>query len=343
MKIDSKYKDYTVEDFVQDKDFRCWVNSPNEILNSFWFNFQRDYPEKSEVLGQASQVVTALFFEERSIHREEYQDSIDRLKMYIDKKSSNRTILTWISDNWRNVAAILLLPIIAVSIYLYSNRALTQNSGQVVQYVVPEGQKSKVILADGTQVWLNSGSILTVPMGSGYNRRVQLSGEAYFDVTKDKEVPFLVETKDYSVKVYGTKFNIRTYPDQAESETILKEGSISIFTNLNKEVKIVPGQRFLVDSENKYSLSEVDPDIYLSWKDNVLKINNEKLQDLLVRMEHWYGVKVQVDSYDRVKDLKYTLTIKTESLREMLDLMNYVTPLNYKIEGESVTLKYKHN
>ena len=67
------------------------------------------------------------------------------------------------------------------------------------------------------------------------------------------------------------------------------------------------------------------------------------MQDLLVRMEHWYGVKIKVDNYDRVKDLKYTLTIKTESLKEMLDLMNYVTPLTYKIEGESVILKYNFN
>jgi hypothetical protein len=93
----------------------------------------------------------------------------------------------------------------------------------------------------------------------------------------------------------------------------------------------------------KSTVTEVNPDIYLSWKDNVLKINNEKLQDLLVRMEHWYGVKIVVKDYDQVKDMKYTLSIKTESLREMLDLMSYVTPLSYKIEGENVTLQYELN
>lgn len=341
MKIDSKYKNYTVEDFVQDKDFRSWMNSPNEILNSFWMNFQRDSPEKSESVEQASQIVKALFIEERAISREEYQDSIDKLKTYLDKKTANK--VNWLSVNWRNVAAVLLLPVMTVSIYLYTSTTLNQTSGQVVQYVVPDGQKSKVILADGTQVWLNSGSTLSVSMDNNNRRKVQLSGEAYFDVTKDKKVSFLVETKEYSVKVYGTQFNVRAYNDQIESEIILKEGSISILTKSKEEIKMDPGQLFFLNSEKKYTLSEVNPDIYMSWKDNVLKINNEKLQDLKVRMEHWYGVKIRVDNYDRFKDLKYTLTIKTESLREMLDLMNYVTPLSYKIEGESVSLKFNFN
>ena len=343
MEVESKYKYYTVEDFVQDDDFRCWINSPNEILISFWTNFQKEYPEKSESIFQASRIVKAIFIEESVIFPEEYQDSLGQLKTYLDKQSSHNAAAKWSTINWRNVAAVLLLPIMAVSIYLYTSKNLIQSSGQVVQYVVADGQKSKVILADGTQVWLNSGSTLSVSMDRNNRRKVQLVGEAFFDVTKDKREPFLVETKDYSVKVFGTQFNVRAYKDQAESETILKEGSISILTHSNEEIKMAPGQRFFLDKTKKYSISQVNPDIYMSWKYNVLKINNEKLQDLLVRMEHWYGVKIQVDNYDRVKDLKYTLTIKTESLREMLDLMSYVTPLNYKIEGEDVILKYKIN
>lgn len=343
MEVESKYKNYTVEDFVQDDDFRCWINSPNEILISFWTNFQKDYPEKSESIIQASRIVKVLFIEECVILPKEYQDSLGQLKTYLDKKSSNNAAAKWLTVNWRNVAAVLLLPIMAVSIYLYTSKILIQPSGQVVQYVVPNGQKSKVILADGTQVWLNSGSTLSFSMDKNNQRKVQLVGEAFFDVTKDKREPFLVETKDYTVKVFGTQFNVRAYKNQTESEIILKEGSISIFTHSNEEIEMAPGQRFFLDSTKKYSISEVNPEIYMSWKNNVLKINNEKLQDLLVRMEHWYGVKIQVDNYDLVKNLKYTLTIKTESLREMLDLMSYVTPLNYKIEGEDVILKYKIN
>jgi ferric-dicitrate binding protein FerR (iron transport regulator) len=101
-----------------------------------------------------------------------------------------------------------------------------------------------------------------------------------------------------------------------------------------------PGQRFFLDERGKYTLSQIEPDLYLSWKDNVLRISNESLQDLVIRMERWYGVRIRVEEFDRVKDLRYTLTIKTESLREMLDLMKYVTPFDYQIDGENVTLNY---
>lgn len=341
MRLRSKYINYTTEDFVEDKDFRCWVNTPNEILDSYWTSFMEEFPEKTEPLMQAKQIVNALYIEEEPVAPEEYAESLNFLKTYIDKKSAANDKISKLFVLMRNAAAILLLPTLAISTYFYQTQSENKAAGQVVQYIVPNGQKSNVILADGTKVWLNSGSTLTVSLDNTKQRNVQLSGEAFFDVTKNEKVPFLVKTHDYSVKVYGTQFDVRAYPGQKESETILQEGSISILTDAKEEIKMTPGQSFYVDQQNKYTISEVDPEVHTSWKDNVLKIDNERLRDLLVRMEHWYGVKIQVDSYDVVKDLKYTLTIKTESLREMLDLMNYVTPLSYKIEGENVILKYK--
>jgi len=169
---------------------------------------------------------------------------------------------------------------------------------------------------------------------------VHLSGEAFFDVVKDKKHPFQVETSNYTVKVYGTKFNVRAYSDSNESETVLKEGLVSIVTGNNDEVKLLPGQLFSMDENKKVTLAEVNPELYLSWKDNLLKINNERLQDLIIRMERWYSVKIHVKDIEQVKDLRYTLTIKTESLREMLGLMNFVTPLKYEINGENVSLRY---
>ncbi len=341
MRSRSKYINYTAEDFVEDKDFRCWVNTPNEILDLFWSNFMEEFPEKTEPIMQAKQIVEALYIEEKPVAPKEYADSLNFLKAYIEKKSVTGGKISKLFVLMRNAAAILLLPTLVISVYFYGNQLENKAVGQVVQYIVPNGQKSNVILADGTKVWLNSGSSLTVSLDNTKQRNVQLSGEAFFDVTKNKNEPFLVTTRDYSVKVYGTQFDVRAYPGQKESETILQEGSISILTDWKEEIKMTPGQSFYVDQQKKYTISEVDPEVYTSWKDNVLKIDNERLRNLLVRMEHWYGVKIQVDSYEMVKDLKYTLTIKTESLREMLDLMNYVTPLSYKIEGENVNLKYK--
>ena len=152
--------------------------------------------------------------------------------------------------------------------------------------------------------WLNSGSTLSYSLDSKNRREVQLSGEAFFNVAKDKKNPFFVKTRDYTVKVYGTEFNVRAYSDSNESETILKEGSVSIITGNSNEVKLSPGQRFFLNENKKYSLTEVTPDLYLSWKDNLLRINNERLEDLIIRMERWYGVKIYVEGMDQGKRFK---------------------------------------
>ncbi|MFA5329812.1 MAG: FecR family protein [Prolixibacteraceae bacterium] len=341
---DSIYKDFTVEEFVQDKDFISWIVSPNEVTDGFWLNFQKEYPDKSESIELARRIVNALHFDETKIGREEYKDSLDSLKNYQRKSSERKNSGSGIFIRFSKIAAILLIPILAVNIYYLLNNRYDQTATQTIKYIVPEGQKSNVILADGTSVWLNSGSTLTVDANSPADiRKVKLSGEAYFEVVKDKQAPFLVETKDYTVKVYGTKFNVCSYDNSVSSQTTLKEGSISIITNTQDEIKVLPEQQFTLNNQKTYSLSKVNPDLFISWKDNVLKIDNEKLEDLVVRMEHWYGVQIHVDQFERVRDLRYTLTIKTESLKEMLEMMNFVTPVKYKIDGENVNLKYYTN
>ncbi len=346
MNLDPKYKEYTTEDFVDDKDFRRWVTNPDEKLDLFWNSLIDELPEKSTEIEEAAKLVKALYFEDELISANDYQQSLSELKSYQDEKKNSRVQVHRIFTLVRNAAAILMVPVLLFSIYQSREKqeplsVLTESSDQVIKYIVPSGQKSSVVLADGTKVWLNSGTTLSVPMSESRKRNVYLEGEAFFDVVKNEKVPFVVDTKDYSVKVFGTQFDVRSYKCKAESETILKEGSISIVTQGKEEIKMTPGQAFFVDKEKKHVIAEVNPEIYISWKDNLLKIDNEELQDLLIRMEHWYGVKIHVENYEMVKNLKYTLTIKTESLREMLDLMCYVTPLTYKVNGDQVNLKYK--
>lgn len=340
---ESKYKNYTVEEFVEDDDFRRWVTSPNEILTIYWKQFLEVFPEKEESVKKARLIVETLIVKEKAPLQEEYKHSLDALKDHLQTKNRrDHNLIQRRRFIWQSAAAILLIPMLAVSVFWLATNVFSNSHSQMVSYIVPNGQKSKVILADGTRVWLNSGSKLSYAANSSErNRKVKLEGEAYFEVVKDSHRPFIVQTKDYSVKVYGTKFNVRAYEDFRGSETILKEGSVSILSKDHDEIKMTPGDRFLLANNDQYTLSKVDPDLYISWKDNVLKINNEKLTDLIVRMERWYGVKINVKNFDDVKDLRYTLTIKTESLREMLDLMRFVTPFNYSIDGENVELNYE--
>jgi ferric-dicitrate binding protein FerR (iron transport regulator) len=339
----SKYKDYSVEDFIDDIDFRNWICSPTEILNSFWTEFQKQHSDKVLEINQARKIVETIIFEEKKIPQEQMQESLDYLLTYLSNKTPTNNKVVSFRSIWNKVAAILLIPLLVSSVYFVYQSQTFRTSAQI-KYVVPVGQKSNVILADGTSVWVNSGSTLSISTEySRKTRKVYLTGEAYFEVTKDNKHPFIVETKNYSVKVYGTKFNVRAYDYQKTSETVLKEGAISVLANTNEEINILPGQRFLINANKQYSISEVNPENYMEWKDNVFKINNEKLEDLISKMEHWYGVEINVENLEHVKNLRYTLTIKTESMKEMLELMSFVTPLTYKIDGEKINLKYKLN
>lgn len=341
MTKESNYNNFGLNDFVEDEKFRNWIFSPDEESQLLWETFIENNPGKKETIQIARQIVEAIHFEEEPVSRKEYLPSLTILKHKISTQNKPGKNAYLFPNWWNKIAAILIIPFIAISIYLYFSRQNPAQEVQKTQYIVPPGQKSNVILADGTSVWLNSGSTLTYFTGDELNRKVHLEGEAFFDVTKDKEKPFLVETEKYTVKVHGTSFNVKAFKEQATSEIILEEGAISVITTNNKEIKLKPNQRFYINEKNKYNLSHINPEYYTCWKDNVLRVNNEELQHLIVRLERWYGVSISIPNFEKVKNLRYTLTIKTESCKEMLELMRLVTPFTYTINGEDITINYK--
>ena len=209
---------------------------------------------------------------------------------------------------------------------------------QTVTIQSPRGQKTRVILADSSVVWLNSESQLTYSNDfDGNQRLVSLTGEGYFQVKKDSNRPFVVRTLNADVKVFGTRFNVCAYPDEQEMEATLEEGKISVnITGKSNQVAVAPGERMVLDRQSgEVSLKNVDTQLYTSWKDNKLRFDDAVFADVVKKLERWYDVKIIVD-----KDLKYTerytMCIKTESLREVLKGLMLTTPMSYKIEEEKV-------
>ena len=159
---------------------------------------------------------------------------------------------------------------------------------------VARGQEFNLTLADGTQVWLNADSELRYPVQfTTDNRKVFLKGEAYFEVTPDKDKAFIVTSFDQDVSVYGTKFNINAY-DKNLIKTVLVEGSVGVKINhLNKETKMVPGDLLLANmSDGSMNSRQVDVYPYIAWKDGNFLFQNESLEEIMLRLERWYNVKV---------------------------------------------------
>lgn len=237
-------------------------------------------------------------------------------------------------------AAVFILAFLlgSVSIYFLTNKQ-SQNYSEIFNKIeVPYGERSLITLYDGTEVWLNSGTTLKYPVVfNSKERKVYIEGEAYFDVQQNKLHPFIVNSGKLEIEVLGTKFNICAYPDDEYFFTTLDEGSVKATCNVNRQgVLLKPGQQAVFSQKaNSITQKKVDTDLYTSWKENLLKFENARFEDVIKKMERWYDVKIILDDIINPQE-KYTMTIKTESLREMLKVLSISTAMKYKIIEDKV-------
>ena len=241
-----------------------------------------------------------------------------------NKKTAN---IVWIVSR---VAAFLTIPLLIISLYFYQrSEKLTRDilaSQKIINTIeVPAGTKSQIKLPDGSQVWLNSGSKISFPVQfSSDCRDIKLEGEAFFEVTKNEKVPMLISTPLLNVKVYGTQFNLKAYPDDGNVETALFEGKISVFSKKEtKEYFIEPGQAAFYDSKNhSIQINQVsDISIYKSWKDGKLIFQNQSFAEILRQLERWYNVDIQLTDESLAKTTLYA-TFTNESIEQILEILS---------------------
>jgi len=242
---------------------------------------------------------------------------------------------------WATAAAILALVFLA-GIGLGDGIFNQRTNISYTKIIAPKGNKTQIVLPDSTHVWLNSGSELKYPSDySEQNREVQMKGECFFDVVKDPAHPFIVSGSKFKVKVYGTRFNVNEDNARDMADVTLVSGKVQVFNLQDKLISdLKPGEQLIL-SEGKYRLQKAENlEALTAWLNNMLIFDNQPFEDVIHYLEKWYGVKIQLD-----KDLyyrhNYTFKVKTESLREVMELISVITPIQYKIEGEQVTIKYK--
>jgi ferric-dicitrate binding protein FerR (iron transport regulator) len=228
------------------------------------------------------------------------------------------------------VAAVLVLAlVINILVPLISDH--TKDGYQVVN--VPLGSRSKVTLADGTEVNLNSGSELKYSNSfSGQNRSVTLTGEAFFHVVTDAKHPFVVKTKNFDIEVSGTRFNVCTYSEDILTTATLAEGKINLQVhNTSKAFDIRPGEKFTFDGNaREYSLAEADIEQETAWKNGEFIFKKIKFPDLIKRLERWYDVKLTF-SDERLASYTYSGRFKNqETIWQVLDALKLTSPIDYK-------------
>ena len=212
------------------------------------------------------------------------------------------------------------------------------NAGGINKMIVPYGKRSTITLSDGTKVWLNSGSTLIFPPAfQGKSREVQLIGEAFFDVTHNKEKPFYVKTDAFKMKVYGTRFDIQAYKQDNASSVILVEGKVSMTSNDDAkatEVFLTPNQRAtIVDGHHNIEIDKVEnPEIYTSWTEGYLIFTNEDITHVLKVVSRYYNVDINVATTINVDKIYGKLDLK-EDLDKVLDGISFISKTKYKKNG----------
>jgi transmembrane sensor len=223
--------------------------------------------------------------------------------------------------------------------FAFSTPESGNESKEVVVSTLP-GQKSQITLPDGTKIWLNSGT--TIAYSSDYNlhnRKVILKeGEAFFDVAKSEKNQFILDANGLGVRVWGTKFDVSRYAADGEYSVVLQSGHIDVLdANLAPVSEMLPGQKYTMDiASGNSDLSSLDVSDEGLWRFGELKISRENLAQVASKMEKWYGVRISLQGHR--SDNLYWMSIKTESLREMLDLINKIHPIRYTIKGSNVTI-----
>lgn len=200
----------------------------------------------------------------------------------------------------------------------------------------PNGGHYKVVLADGTKVWLNAASQLKYPADfkNLKERKIELMGEAYFEVTKDPAHPFIVQTDDQQIRVLGTHFNVNAYHDDGGSKTTLLEGSIRAVGKY-AEVMIKPGQQVISSTTGQLNVNDADTELAVAWKNDQFMFESEPVRPLMKKLARWYDVEIIYDA--DVPDVRFNGAIsKFENISEVLKILGNTGKVHFEVSGRKV-------
>jgi transmembrane sensor len=244
---------------------------------------------------------------------------------------------TFKMKQWLAIAASLLLVLTtSLSGYLLYEGQNKKLEGDMT-VTVEKGQKVALTLPDKSRVWVNSGSTLTY--GSRFNKHeriIELDGEAYFEVAKNKKAPFIVESRGFSVEALGTAFDVKAYPDEKQISTVLIRGKVEVGDALNK-INLTPNQKVIYNRETKsMQKSDVaDGVIYADWRYNKLTFNSETFENIASVLERNYNVTFVFEAQS-LKRYRYSGTIGNTSLESLLQIFAMTSPISYHMKDSVI-------
>jgi transmembrane sensor len=265
-----------------------------------------------------------------------------KIKLAIEDQEKKSTLRRLKIYTWGlRVAAVLVAALIITNLFLMRQETQPEVLVQTQTITIPHGARSNLSLADGSEVWLNSGSVLTYASDFSGNRNLELEGEAYFEVV-ESDIPFTVNTPLGKVQVTGTAFNVKALPEDHQFETTVEEGSVNVSsTQASRIASLKPGQQARLIN-GQWELSKVETELYTSWKEGRIIFRRAYLPEVAKRLERWYNVKIELADDDRLNKIHYTGTLEMESFSEVLELLKVTASINYTYNDKTRVIRITH-
>jgi len=308
---------------AESEQIRNWLINPEndvelrQILGEIWANseihLKGQVPDFNRMLDQ--------------VHHQINNQQIHQLKP--------KAWSTSFYQAFSKIAAILIIPLLLLSVYFYFNPAHTSNqlaSNTLREIYTKPGTRTQIDLPDGTRVWLNDGTTFRYPESfSAGKREVFVDGEAYFEVQSNSENPFVVNNPMMNTIVTGTHFNLNAYSADKYFEATLIEGEINL-ENESKNLIMKPGEQIQFDSKlEKIVKKTVDPQNAVAWVDGKLIFKDEKLSTAIKKLARWYNVEI-ILSDPEINNYLMTATIQDEKLDQSLKLIALALPVKFEFK-----------
>lgn len=313
--------------------FLNWLNKSED--NSKEFEIHKNIWETTQINFKATDSETVF---KNVLNIIDDQDELGSTKKPQLGKKKTRNRIGFIAK----IAASILL--IATLAYYFT--ADSFKSPSVAVNIIKKrniaGQKSKIFLPDGSEVWLNSESKISFPEKFlDGKREVILEGEAFFDVIKNPEQPFIVKTGIVSTTVLGTSFNVKAFEEETTTYVALKSGKvkIEIKEEENSQTMLLePGEALNYNRKKEIAIKEkFDPEMLLSWKDGIIYFKDADLDEIVHTLSRWYGVQIKVEN-KKNEAWEYTGSFDNEILENVLNSISFTKGLSYKIDQKNVTI-----
>ena len=269
--------------------------------------------------------------------------AFERFRKRTGLDQSGRQSCKWYRTWSVAAVAIVLLGLITVTAYWQGSRQIQSNFSDIVVEATL-GSKTKLTLPDGSTVWLNAGSKMVYSQGFGVSdRRLAFQGEGYFEVEKNDEMPFLVQTHDVNVTVVGTKFNFRNYPEDEEAVVELLEGKVALENQLKEEAVryLSPNEKMVLHkATGEMDITSTKVKEATLWTENILLFDEDLLPDIVRELERSYHVQIEIENEDLKQTRFYGQFNQLEqNIYDVLDMLSETGKLKYHEEGKVIYLK----